>query len=83
MLSTAQLRGLAKEFEAVAPGRGAALRELLEKEKALQSSGAQLATRKLKLAADGKDAAVRIPNEVRTSAVSLLRLPVEALESLA
>lgn len=41
--------------------RGTALKELLEKEKALQAAAAQLAARKQKLHADGKDAAVRTP----------------------
>lgn len=57
-----QLRRLSKEFEAAAARRGPALRELLEKEKALQAAASQLAVRKLKLVEDGKDASVSISN---------------------
>ena len=53
-----QLKELAKEYESTAEGEAAKLKELLDKERVLQTAAVQLAVKRLQLLANGQSAEV-------------------------
>ena len=57
-LSFTQLKELAKEYESAAEGQAAKLKELLDKERALQAAAGQLAAKRLQLIGSGQTAEV-------------------------
>ena len=55
-----QLKELVREYEATAEGQPVKLRELLEKERAVQSAATQLAAKRSQLLTNGQSAEVRV-----------------------